>query len=238
LGHYGPDFAAFGSAELASKMGDYSMGNTMLSASAVHVDARQGLSEVCLAQLGPDLRVLDADDSFLEWIGQSAADVRGEFFENFIAAEVKQAVMRHLDLLVEGSRLHFEERLVPIRSAKTKYSGRLTGLAMWARDGEVAPIVFLARSDNGTDALWSPEGKGWRLSEMDALILEGVAAGRSTAQMASRLYLSKAGVGYHVATMLRRFECASRSELVAKAYARGLLTTASWPPKVNTDHIA
>ena len=75
---------------------------------------------------------------------------------------------------------------------------------------------------------------GFRLSEVGARVLEGIAAGASTAQLAHRLFLSKQGIEYHVSAMLRAFGVANRSELVARAYVVGVLAVGVWPPQVSS----
>ncbi|WP_279616548.1 LuxR C-terminal-related transcriptional regulator [Streptomyces cellostaticus] len=70
------------------------------------------------------------------------------------------------------------------------------------------------------------------LNTLKARILEGVAAGHSTADLAIHLFLSKQGVDYHISDMLRKFEVPNRTALVAKAYAQGLFAPGQWPPRV------
>jgi len=62
--------------------------------------------------------------------------------------------------------------------------------AMTARSRK---IVLLVRPDNGVEPLWTSAHKRRPLSELDALVLEGVAAGSSTVQLAAKLYLSRQG---------------------------------------------
>jgi len=74
-----------------------------------------------------------------------------------------------------------------------------------------------------------------QLSVLDARILEGVAAGVSTVDMAIKLYLSRQGVEYHVGSLLRRLRAPNRAALVSRAYSLGVLSVGSWPPKVLPD---
>ncbi|KPC87054.1 LuxR family transcriptional regulator, partial [Streptomyces sp. NRRL WC-3753] len=75
------------------------------------------------------------------------------------------------------------------------------------------------------------------LSEIDARILEGIAAGVSTIPLASRLYLSRQGVEYHVTGLLRKLKVPNRAALVSRAYSMGVLKVGTWPPKVVEDFI-
>lgn len=71
------------------------------------------------------------------------------------------------------------------------------------------------------------------LSKMEARIIECIAAGEGTNDIARKLYLSRQGVEYHVSKMLQRMRVPNRPALVAKAYSIGLLNVSSWPPKVD-----
>ncbi|WP_386021527.1 LuxR C-terminal-related transcriptional regulator [Streptomyces sp. YIM B13518] len=75
------------------------------------------------------------------------------------------------------------------------------------------------------------------LSALDAQVLEGVASGASTVQLASRLYLSRQGIEYRVGQMLRRFEAPNRPALVARAHALGMFAAGQWPPRVLPERV-
>ncbi|WP_042410819.1 LuxR C-terminal-related transcriptional regulator [Streptacidiphilus carbonis] len=70
------------------------------------------------------------------------------------------------------------------------------------------------------------------LTSLDARILEGIATGASTVQLATRLFLSRQGVEYRVALMLRRLDAPNRAALVSRAHSAGILSVGSWPPRV------
>jgi DNA-binding CsgD family transcriptional regulator len=76
------------------------------------------------------------------------------------------------------------------------------------------------------------------MNDLDARILEGVAMGMSTVNLAAKLYLSRQGVEYHVGKMLRRFKVANRAALVSRAYAIGILGAGTWPPRVAPDYVS
>ena len=72
------------------------------------------------------------------------------------------------------------------------------------------------------------------LTALDAKIMEGVAAGISSAQLASRLHMSRQGVEYHVGVMMRKLNALNRSALVSRAYSLVFSVSvaghhASWP---------
>jgi DNA-binding NarL/FixJ family response regulator len=64
-----------------------------------------------------------------------------------------------------------------------------------------------------------------------------VAAGMSTVQLASKLFLSQGGVEYHVSALMKNLDAANRSELVSRAYSAGLFSMGNWPPEVIDDFV-
>jgi DNA-binding CsgD family transcriptional regulator len=75
------------------------------------------------------------------------------------------------------------------------------------------------------------------LSEMEAKILERVAAGASTVQLAGHLHLSCKGIEYHISAMLRKLGVPNRPALVSRAYTIGILNSGTWPPRVQQEHV-
>lgn len=77
----------------------------------------------------------------------------------------------------------------------------------------------------------------WPRARAYARILEGVATGLTSVQLASQLYLSHQGISYHIGAMIRRFDVANRTALASKAFASGIFRMDCWPPRVLPDHI-
>lgn len=67
--------------------------------------------------------------------------------------------------------------------------------------------------------------------EMSILCL--VAAGLTNNEVSRRLHISRHTVAQHIANMLQRAPARNRAELVARAYAAGLLSVAEWPPSIS-----
>ncbi|MFI9776236.1 LuxR C-terminal-related transcriptional regulator [Streptomyces sp. NBC_01003] len=65
----------------------------------------------------------------------------------------------------------------------------------------------------------------------ESRILELLAAGATTAQAARETGLTTDGVNYHLRRLTRRWGATNRTELVARAYASGVLTPGVWPPR-------
>ena len=87
-----------------------------------------------------------------------------------------------------------------------------------------------AESKSNSAALIS--GRKTALTAINTKVLEGVAAGVSTVQLAALLYLSRGGVEYDVTTLMRKFKVANRPALISKAYSMGVFVLGSWPPRV------
>ncbi len=64
-----------------------------------------------------------------------------------------------------------------------------------------------------------------------------MATGSSTIQMATRFFLSRQGVEYHVGRMLRKFKAPNRAALVSRAYSMGVLSPGCWPPHVAQGYV-
>lgn len=76
-------------------------------------------------------------------------------------------------------------------------------------------------------------GTGTFLRELTAReisILCLVAAGLTNSEVSRRLHISRHTVAQHIANMLQRAPARNRAELVARAYAAGILRIAEWPP--------
>jgi DNA-binding CsgD family transcriptional regulator len=68
------------------------------------------------------------------------------------------------------------------------------------------------------------------LTPRETAILCLIAGGYTNTQTAKRLHISHHTVAQHIADMLRRAQASSRGELIARAYAAGVLAPDIWPP--------
>ncbi|MGW2719179.1 PAS domain-containing protein [Streptomyces sp. NPDC001492] len=69
-----------------------------------------------------------------------------------------------------------------------------------------------------------------RVAPVEARILALLAGGATTAGAAKETGLSADGVTYHLRRLSARWGASNRTELVARAYALGVLTPGVWPP--------
>lgn len=70
------------------------------------------------------------------------------------------------------------------------------------------------------------------LTPRESLVLELVAEGHSTRQMAQTLIVSEQAITYHVGNLLSKFACENRAGLVSRAFIFGYLEAFTWPPKL------
>ncbi|MCC5479228.1 PAS domain-containing protein [Streptomyces barringtoniae] len=80
----------------------------------------------------------------------------------------------------------------------------------------------------------APEPEPARVTLVEGRVLALLAGGATTAGAARELGLSKDGVTYHLRRLSARWNAANRTELVARAYALGVLAPGVWPPEART----
>jgi DNA-binding CsgD family transcriptional regulator len=200
--------------------------------------------EMCVVYLDRDMRVWGASADLLTRLRMSSVDICRRHLGEFLHPSIRTVVLSQLGRLAEGTRRRVTtqflgtEQFLRTDSASTWLSGRMTGIAVQGGAGPGCSVVALVHPDRSHAPPTRTAGQRRKLlSELDAKVLEGVAAGCSTVEMANKLFLSRQGVEYHVGAMLRRFKCANRSALVAKTYAQGVLTVGQWPPSVVGEYI-
>ncbi len=197
-------------------------------------------TKTCMASLLPDLTVVAANDEFFEQFGRSSADVCGRGLYELLHPGTQAVLDRHFAGLVKHGHNRFAERVLGMYGPDNLFSGELTAVAVRGETDELSSIVVLVCPDGVIAEEAEVPEQGRRrsrarkalLTELDGRILEGVAAGASTVQLASRLYLSRQGVEYHVGSMLRKLRVSNRPALVSRAYSMGLLAADCWPPRV------
>lgn len=189
---------------------------------------RQG---ICVAALDHATRVIETNIEFTRQFGRSLADIHGREFCELLHPSIRDRIGQQFARLTDHHRARFEERVIAVRPDHTVLGGELTGLALHGEVGYVESVMVLMRPDREQrDDLLT--GRKKLLSTMEARVIEGVAAGVSTVQLASMLYLSRGGVEYHVTTLLRKLKASNRPALVSKAYSMGIFRLGSWPPRV------
>jgi DNA-binding CsgD family transcriptional regulator len=186
-----------------------------------------------VAAVDPSLRICAVDDELCARFGRERAQLCGKRLADLLRPSAPGELERQAGALAHGGQHRFTERVTGYGRGEP-FRAELTGTAVRDRRGGLAAVIVLLRFDesDGEDAAAELPAGVPVLTELDGRILEGVAAGASTMQLAAKLYLSRQGVEYHVGTMLRRLRVANRAALVSRAYALGLLEPGAWPPRL------
>ncbi|WP_055525745.1 helix-turn-helix transcriptional regulator [Streptomyces graminilatus] len=190
-----------------------------------------------MASLDAGLKIEAANADFFRHVGRPSDEICGRSFYDVLHPSARNILPRHFTHLSDGHGSRFVERVVAMRGHDRVFSAEITGIAVKGEGDDASKVVVLMSPDDEPAEAAAPPAKTLMLSALDARILEGVATGASTVQLATRLYLSRQGVEYHVGVMLRRFKAPNRAALVSRAYSMGVLTVGSWPPRAVPDFV-
>lgn len=191
-----------------------------------------------LAVLDNRLRFMATNDAFIGQCGQAWEEIQGRSFADLLNLSVRQGLMNQFERLVQGQRARLVEQPIAFCSTTAAVGSKLTAFRVNDQVEKAKLIVVLITPEETADDWQALAGPQRKLSELDAKILEGVAAGVSTVRLAANLFLSRQGVEYHVAILLRQFRVPNRAALASKAYSMGMFHLGCWPPKLLTDYIA
>lgn len=183
-----------------------------------------------IANLDRALIVRQVNQDFVTQFHRPAATIYGHSIYDLIDPCLHEPIEQDFDKLIEGRSQRFVRRVLALASKERASSGELTGTVVRDETTRVAGITVLVRLESSTPAGPAASADQPSISKIDAQILEGIAAGASTMQLATRLHLSRQGVEYHVSAMLRKLGAANRTALVSRAHSMGLLRLDVWPP--------
>ncbi|MFD8572503.1 PAS domain-containing protein [Streptomyces sp. NPDC059639] len=96
------------------------------------------------------------------------------------------------------------------------------------------PDLLVMLRTSAVSAPAEPSSEPEALHPNEERILGLLAAGATTAHAARETGLTTDGVTYHLRQLSRRWGAANRTELVARAYASGVLVPGVWPPQVRS----
>jgi PAS domain S-box-containing protein len=193
-------------------------------------------SGMCVANLDHTAKVVEANADLVRQFGRTQKGVCGRKFCDLLHPSVRDKVGEQFGRLADRQRSRFDEGIVVVRPDDTTFSGEVTGIAVRGDAGNVENIMVLVRPDQGQRAENMLARRKRLFTDMETRVLEGVAAGMSTVQLASVLFLSRGGIEYHVTMLLRKLKVNNRPALVSKAYSMGIFRVGSWPPRVLPDY--
>ncbi|MFF4530130.1 LuxR C-terminal-related transcriptional regulator [Streptomyces sp. NPDC001407] len=194
---------------------------------------------VATACLDPALTIRQANQEFFRKFGDSSAGICGlGFCDTVVHPSVRQPLMRRFARLVEGRHEdRFRTEVIAMGPEGAAFTTPLTAVSVRGGTPDATTILVLMPTAPGTDDTHVVAGRKPLLSEVDARIIEGIAAGVATVPLAARLHLSRQGVEYHVTCLLRKLRVPNRAALVSRAYSLGVLKVGTWPPKVVEDFV-
>lgn len=162
--------------------------------------------------------------------GFTMADMRGRRFTDPLPPEARDSVEAHFDRALEGEPTAFET--VFIDGSGTPRSVRAQHLPLF-EDGKVVGVLILAW-DVTLPPRTLPLDRPSDLTPRQREILELIASGRSTADIARELVLSTETVRNHLRSLLRELDAHTRVEAIAKAQQLGLLSSPPLRPKTES----
>jgi DNA-binding CsgD family transcriptional regulator len=191
-----------------------------------------------MASLDPGLRIEAANADFFRHVARPSKEVCGRSIYDVLHPSARTVLSQHFSHLSTGHGSSFVVRVGAMRRHDRVLYAKISGIAGSGEGDDLSGVVVLmSPDDEPTEAAERPAKPTPILTALDARILEGVATGASTVQLASRLDLSRQGVEYHVGLMLRRFKAPNRAALVSRAYSMGVLTVGAWPPRAVPDFV-
>jgi DNA-binding CsgD family transcriptional regulator len=194
------------------------------------------LSGIGLAILDPTLRVRAVNGAFSAQCGRRHDEIRERGFAEFLHPSGRDYLVRRLGRLAQGHHTRVAGQPIWMWFNDTAVAGKLSAFPVDDDGGKVQLILvqFTPEEPDDHEALVGSQRK---LTKLAAKVLEGVAAGDPTVRLAAKLFLSRQGIDYHVAVLLRQFKVPNRTALAAKAYALGMFSLGCWPPKLLPDYI-
>ncbi|WP_336109490.1 PAS domain-containing protein [Streptomyces sp. PTD9-10] len=107
--------------------------------------------------------------------------------------------------------------------------GELTADPVSDSVDETPALLVMLRVQGEREARREPEPPP--VTPVEGQVLALLAGGATTTRAARELGLSRDGVTYHLRRLSARWGAANRTELVARAYASGVLAPGVWPPE-------
>ncbi|UQT61850.1 PAS domain-containing protein [Streptomyces durmitorensis] len=166
-----------------------------------------------------------------EW-GETSGTLRGRNVLELFRPEEKTQVLR----IAEAVRLRHRSRY-PVAvhwdaADGVRRHGELTAEPVSDTVEAVPGLLVLLRvlgEERAEERAPAPESVE-AATAAEARILALLAGGATTAQAARETGLTRDGVTYHLRRLTERWGAANRTELVARAYALGVLVPGVWPP--------
>ncbi|MET7674115.1 PAS domain-containing protein [Streptomyces seoulensis] len=177
-------------------------------------------------------KVLMANPAMAAECGTSPGRLRGcDVLELFRPEEAGQ-VARIAQALRLRHRSRYQISVSWSAPGGTERYGELTADPVSDSTDETPALLVMLRvlGEREPEAVPDPAP----VTPVEGAVLALLAQGATTGRAARELGLSRDGVAYHLRRLSARWHAANRTELVARAYALGVLTPGVWPPRVRS----
>lgn len=194
-------------------------------------------SGICMAKLDSSIRLIEANADFSRQFRRLPAELRGTRFCDLLHQDVQTRVSEQFTRMLAQQHPRFTEPMITFRQKDSaSFNGELTAFTVRGDGDSIDNLIALVCPEDGSRNGRPPASRKLLVTDLDGRILEGVAAGVSTVRLASKLYLSRGGIEYHVDILFRKLKVNNRPALIAKAYSMGVLRP-GWPPHVHPDYL-
>ncbi|MPY59898.1 helix-turn-helix transcriptional regulator [Streptomyces spongiae] len=192
----------------------------------------------CMANLDLEFRIMEANQHFARQFDWRPGQGMERDFCELLHPSVQGKLKNELIRLADGQSPRFADHLVAMGAQEAVFRGEVTGIAVRSGVGRVDRILVLVDPEDSENGPQIISARRKLFSPMHARILEGVAAGESTVQLATKLFLSRGGVEYHVSSLLRKLKVTNRPALISKSYSLGVFAVGQWPPRVRPEFVS
>jgi PAS domain S-box-containing protein len=191
-----------------------------------------------MAKLDSSLAVTETNDDFSRQFGRPSTELNGTRFCDLLHQDARTRVDEQFTRLLAQQHPRFTEPMITFQQKDSAiFNGELTAFTVRGDGGSIDSLMALIYPEGGSRNGRPPANrKQLLLTDLDARILEGVAAGVSTVRLASKLYLSRGGIEYHVDILMQKLKVNNRPAVVSKAYFMGVLCQ-GWPPRVHPAYL-
>ncbi|WP_405920895.1 LuxR C-terminal-related transcriptional regulator [Streptomyces longwoodensis] len=182
-----------------------------------------------LVSLNRQREIVNGSAELFQLLGGSSGEICGRQFRDFVHPAWREPVDRLLVRLFDGSSAGFTSKVVLLRAADSPLASLLVAAALWSSTPAMSTVVL---SIDAVEERVCGVHENYSLSEIDIKILEGIAMGLTSEVLASRLFVSRQTVEYHIGRLLRLSRMPNRVSLVAYFYSVGVMRQGVWPPRV------
>ncbi|MEU9924360.1 PAS domain-containing protein [Streptomyces griseoluteus] len=175
-------------------------------------------------------KVVLANPAMAAECGTSPGQLRGRDVLELFRPEEAGQVERIAQALRLRHRSRYQVSVSWSPPGGTERYGELTADPVSDSTNETPALLVMLRVLGQSEP--EPAAEPASVTPVEGAVLALLARGATTGRAARELGLSRDGVAYHLRRLSARWQAANRTELVARAYALGVLAPGVWPPRV------